>query len=371
MHGRWLRWIVVAVAASSGLGCVSLILDEAARQYYSAGPEAALEVLDSVEAGPADRFLVDLERSVPLTELGRYEDAIKALADARELLDAGILDPADPRVTAASGAYFGEYHERVLAHTLEAVDQLALQRYDAAAAAARRALARAQATPCDACEWGFTRWTLAAALEAGGKRAEAIDVLAEAAAEASGWWAKRVLGFELDRLTGLDSSAAEVFAPPPLGEPQRELVVIALLGAGPYKVADREVGPGGRTVGWSSYVDAGSPVVATVAAEAGPVAVRAVELSDVGSLARRALRARFHRWRTLAEADPTVARDATLRYWSTLPSSIKVLRIPVPRELSIVTLSFRDGEDTELGIEPIPIPVEWHSGPLFVVRRLL
>lgn len=363
-------WTTVAAVCVTS-GCVSLMLDVAVQQYYTAGPEAALEALDGLQPGPADRFLVDLERSIPLTELGRYEEAVRALADARELLDASILDPASPSVSSANGAYLGEYHERVLAETLAAVDQLALQDYEAAVAAARRALARADATPCDACEWGFTRWALAAALEAGGHRAEAVDVLAEAAAEASGLWTSRVLRFELDRLTGLDSAVAEVFAPPPVGEPQRELVVIALLGAGPFKTPNREVGPSGRMVSWPSYADAGPPVVTTVVVEAGAEIVRAVELTDVGSLARRALRARYHRWRALAEADPAVDRDASLRYWSTLPAAIDVLRVAVPDDLPMVTLSFRDGEDEELGIEPIQIPAEWRSGPLFVVRRLL
>lgn len=359
--------MVVATAVTTG--CVSMMLDVATGEYYTEGPEAALATLDHMDTDPADRLVVDLERSIPLTELGRYAEAVAALDDARTLLDATVLDPSSPRVTAPNGAYFGEYHERVLLDTVAAVDQLALQQPEKAAAAARRALERARLAPCDACEWGFTRWVLAVALEAAGDRGGAIDVLAEAVAEA-GPVAASVLKVDLDRLTGLDGSDAEAFAPPPPGGPERELVVIALLGPGPVKVPDRELGPEGHMVGWPAYLDAGPGVVESVVAEAGRVYVRAVEVADVGVLARRALQARFQRWRALAATDPATPRNASLRAWSTLPASVVVLRISVPTALATVTLSFRGQDGKEVGIEPIPVPREWRSGPLFVVRRL-
>jgi len=365
-RSTWLP--AAAVLALLGSGCVSIVRQEATLRYYLAGPEAALEMLEMFEPGPGQRSMVAMERSIPLLELGRYEESKAALAEARRAIEAAAGPPAEIEVSGPDGGYLGEYHERVLVDALTAVNLLALQKPGEAVEPARRAVERAASLPCEPCRWGFTRYVLAAALEAAGDEAAAVEVLAEAVSEAG--WSAAPLSAALDRLLGLDGSRAEAFAPPPPGPAKREIVVLLLLGPGPAKVRDWAIGSDGRAVPWPGVVDRGPPVVASVVAQAGERQLRAKELTDVERLARAAVRSRFYRWRAAAEAGEDPRHDVRLDHWSLLPASLQVVRVPVPDGLTTVALSYRDRFDAEIEREPIAVPADWERGMLFVVRRM-
>lgn len=365
-------WVAVVAAVVVVLlltaGCVSIVRQEATLRYYLAGPESALEMLEMLEPGPGQRSVVAMERSIPLLELGRYEESNTALAEARKAIDGAADTAAELAVTGPDDGYLGEYHERVLVDTLTAVNLLALQQPAEAVAPARRAVERAASLPCEPCNWGFTRYVLATALEAVGDEAAAAVVLAEAVSEAG--WEAAPLSAALDRLLGLDGSLAEVFAPPPPGPAKRELVVLLLLGPGPAKVRDWAIGSDGRPVAWPGVVGRGQPVVASVVAQRDERQLRAKELTDVERLARAAVRSRFHRWRKAVEAGEDPRHDVRLDHWSLLPASMRVARVPVPDGLTTVTLSYRDRFDAEIEREPIAVPADWERGMLFVVRRM-
>ncbi len=362
-------WLPAAAAlALLASGCVSIVRQEATLRYYLAGPEAALEMLEMFEPGPAQRSMVAMERSIPLLELGRYEESNAALAEARRAIGIAAGTTAEVAVSAPDGGYLGEYHERVLVDTLTAVNLLALQKPGEAVEPARRAVERAASLPCEPCRWGFSRYVLASALEAVGEETAAAEVLAEAVSEAG--WSAAPLSASLDRLLGLDGSRAEVFAPPPPGRAKRELVVLLLLGPGPAKVRDWAIGADGRAVPWPGVVDRGPPVVASVVARAGERELRATELTDVERLARAAVRSRFHRWRKAVAAGEDSQPDVRLSHWSLLPASLQVVRVPLPDGPASVTLSYRDRFDAEIESEPIAVPGDWERGMLFVVRRM-
>ena len=92
-----IRFLALAAALLSALGCATSAVDYVEFTYYIYGPEAAIDLLDENEVFPEDRALAEVERAVALLELGRYPESTAALARAEFFLKPGrSYDPKSP-----------------------------------------------------------------------------------------------------------------------------------------------------------------------------------------------------------------------------------------------------------------------------------
>ncbi|MCU0304446.1 MAG: hypothetical protein MUC56_10355 [Thermoanaerobaculales bacterium] len=365
MAGQAVRALAAAAALIGATGCAVTTVDQVDFVYYFYGPEAALGALSPGRADLGDPALVELERSIALLELGLYSDSASAIGRAARILE------TRPPVAAALGdppPWQPELHERVLVHSVELADHLALYEPAAAAETADRTLAAVAAAECDGCDLDFAQVLAALAYEVAGRHRDGLAALAGVAApeiEPEGDDPIIELRQRLER--GVIAAEPEGLAPPPVVT-ERSLAVILLLGRGPYKAPDKlELGPG-RSVRWASYLPRDpQPVVGAVLELDDPVV--SLELVDVERLAAASLAERAGRVVATGGAgiDPK-RRD--LRHWSSLPDTIHLLAADIPTELESVDLVFLSPDGLEADRETLELPPEWTGGRLFVVRRV-
>ena len=177
---------------------------------------------------------------------------------------------------------------------------------------------------------------------------------------------------------------------------QRSLVVVVMLGTGPFKSEGWALLRSGKQVAWPSYERKGRParMTATASIDGGDV-VPSVEVEDLWATAKAGLARRYDEIlssTTAAEAeegdaafvDDALGEDETtvgsslpafqgssdLESWWSLPATVHLIRLPVPETAEKTTLRVVDERGTRLWGEVFPIPKEWQAGPLFVVRRV-
>jgi hypothetical protein len=351
------------VAVLCAMGCATSSVDYVSLMYYFEGPEVALDAIQYIKVLPGDRSLIELERSMALLELGRYDASNSALDRAERFLDA---DEAAGWVSESGlPPWRPEYHERVLIHTLRITNHLALQDVVAAADAADRALYAINRINCGACRFAFTRYIAAVAYDRAGRFRDGLVALRDTDVVGPG---EKLISDLRGRLEhGVVSDQPAGFAPPPVG-PERTLVVLLLLGRGPYKEADELALTESETIRWSSYLPR-DPQEVTWAALEGGMPLVSVALTDVEDLAVASLRQRAER--VIGDGgvgiDPT-SRD--LRHWGTLPASLQLLNVWLPPDAGRVDLVYFSPEGIEIDRETIELPEGWTDGPLFVARRM-
>lgn len=357
------RVFPVMVAVLCAMGCATSSVDYISLMYYFEGPEVALEAIEYINVPPSDRGLVELERAMALLELGRYGASNSALDRAERFLEA---DEAAGLVSDSGlPPWRPEYHERVLIHTLRITNHLALQDVVAAADAADRALYTINKINCGACRFTFTRYLAATAYDSVGRFHDGLVALRDTNVTGSG---EKLISDLRDRLQhGVVSGQPAGFAPPPVG-PERTLVVLLLLGRGPYKEADELAVTESEIIRWFSYLPR-DPQEVTWAALEGGMPLVSVALTDVEDLAVAGLRQRAER--VIGDGgvgiDPT-SRD--LRHWGTLPASLQLLSVWLPPDAVRADLVYFSPEGIEIYRETIELPGRWTDGPLFVARRV-
>jgi hypothetical protein len=357
--------VVVATWLVICLGCVSFGPNSIlSHLYYDYGPEATLDALDSAEINPENLALADLERAMALTELGRYEESLEALGAAAVRLD------ADPETTAVVsprgyGPWLPEYHERVLAKTLEMANSLALYDTVGAAAAADLAVAEIAEIGCGECGFGFTRILAAFAYGGAGRFSDGLGALEGLELEGRSAALADELRRRLER--GVSGSQPEGLAPPPV-ESERFVVAILLLGRGPYKEPATLDLTSARTIRWCRYVPRDPQTVAWAAADL-EEPVLSAELTDVDEVAVAGLDLRGRRV-IAGEEPPANPEKRDVRHWTSLPSSLQVLAVKLPSETDSVDLVYFSPEGDEIDRETIEVPEAWLGGPIFVVRRV-
>jgi len=381
--------------------CASSVVPTGTDVYYQEGPQPALEFLHTYPTVEADTHLVAMERAVMLQELGEYAASTELLLATAEALERTGLPAGDVAlkilVNDGAATYRGEYFERVFLHTLALANLLALQEVDAAVAEAECALQAVSASGCQSCRFPFTQYLASAAFAADGRLDRAAEVLSVAAASNPEITFIRTERDRLDRETvyarGLRFMAGPIEPP---ADHNRHLVLLLLLGRGPFKVEVAVALPPSHLLAWPRY----EPYPGTVSAArihlAGVGSRWSTPLTDVPDLATASLRSRLdgllarqgvstvahevavtevgkaHGW--LAEAALRTmlasADQADLRYWSTLPAECHVLRVPVPEAAKTAELVFTGPDGREVDREILVIPDSWTHGDLFVTRRV-
>jgi hypothetical protein len=346
-------------------GCATSALDDISVVYYFWGPEETLSYIESAEVEPQDRVLVELERAVALLELGQYEASREVLGDAAAALASEHFSAAGLSSDPVPAAWRPELHERVLIHTLRMANSLAMQDPGGAAEAADDAIAVLRSHRCVNCRFDFTRVLGAIAFEAAGRYSDGAAVLRDLQTTEESKYFVSELAARIER--GVVGAQPAGLAPPPEGG-ERTLVVILLLGRGPYKVKTEISMDGSKPVPWLRYLPR-DPQVVTGASLHGADPVDSVELTDVTELAVASLEER----RTRLRADPgTQAVDVPvdLRHWSALPASLEMIRFPVGAEVPSVDLVYSSPVGEEIDRETISLPEGWFRGTLFVTRRM-
>ena len=354
-----IRFLALAAASLSALGCATSAVDYVGFTYYIYGPEAALDLLDENEVFPEDRTLAEVERAVALLELGWYLESAAALTRAELLLKSGrSYDPKSP-------PWRPEYHERVMMDTMKIADALAMQDMESAATWSDGAMAAVADVECDTCRFNFTRVLAAMAYEGAGRFGDGLEVLSEMVVIGRSEDLVETLRGRL--VQGIPGAQPEGLAPPPV-ETERNLVVVLLLGRGPYKEADKLAVTESETIRWCRYLPR-DPQAVTWAALDIEEPLISVELTDVEDLAVAALRQRAER--VVANGGAGVdPKSRDLRHWASLPASLQVLTLQVPDALDTIDLVYYSPDGFEVDRETIELPESWTGGRLFVVRRM-
>jgi hypothetical protein len=174
----------------------------------------------------------------------------------------------------------------------------------------------------------------------------------------------------------------------------RSVVVVLLLGPGPFKRSGSVSLGGGETVSWPAYdeIDQPGPFTAELHM-VGEEPASSVVVEDLWATARDDLSRRYDR--LLAEVTPGAEDDSDrvrralavdrataarivaafsspqeLLGWWSLPASIHVIRAEVPESVQWCGLLVRDHRELVLADELIRLPDQWDDGPIFVVRRV-
>jgi hypothetical protein len=146
------------------------------------------------------------------------------------------------------------------------------------------------------------------------------------------------------------------------------MIVLLLIGRGPYKEEDKLAVTDTETIRWFSYRPRDPQEVTWAALEASSPVV-SVALTDVEDLAVTSLRERSER--VIADGDAGIdsgSRD--LRHWGTLPASLQVIGAVLPPEMEKTDLLIFSPLGEEIYRETIELPEGWTGGPLFVTRRV-
>ncbi len=356
-HGTSLGAVLAALVVLSG--CATNAVDYVGYAYYLYGPEVTLELLDEGEVFPEDRALAEVERSVALLELGRYQESLSALSRAETLLDSGrAYDPKSP-------PWLPEYHEQVMMETVQIADALAMQDLAAASIRADGALAAIAEVDCVPCRFDFTRVLAAMAYGGAGRFDDGLAVLSWINVEGRSAELVDALRRQLQR--GIGGTQPEGLAPPPV-EPERSLTMILLLGQGPYKDVDRLEINRSETIRWSRYLPRDPQAVTWASAEMEDPVI-SVELTDVEELAVASLRLRADRV-VMAGGAGAGPKPGDLRHWESLPASLQIMTFDVPIWVDTVDLVYYSPDGYEVDRENIQLPEIWTGGPLFVLRRM-
>jgi len=358
---------VVAILAvvAAAVGCATSAVDYLDYVYYFHGPEAALDLLDLNEVFPEDRTLAEVERAIALLELGRYEESAAALARAELVLDAVTLGAFVGASNGDSPAWRPEYHERVMVSTLQIADALALQDMESAAAAADRAMSTVAEVESEPCGFNFTRVLAALAYDGAGRYDDGLEALSQTVVIGRGEELVEGLQSRLER--GIAGHQPTGLAPPPV-DSDRTLVVVLLLGRGPYKEGDKLTISDSETIRWSRYLPRDPQAVTWAALESEEPEI-SVELTNVEDLAVTSLRHRAERLVASGGVE-NHSNSGDLRHWSSLPASLQVVTLRFPDELDSVDLVYYSPDGFEVDREIIELPDTWIGGRLFVTRRM-
>ena len=360
------RLIVVVMGLAFCLGCGTYGANTiVSYYYYFYGPEDTLEGLDMSVIAPENRALAELERAMALLELGRYGDSLDALKRADSLLEADAAAPATSVSRRGLLPWRPEYHERVMMATTRIADELAMQDLEGAATAADRAMATMVEVDCGACRFNFTRVLSAIAYEGAGRFDDGLDVLSEMVVIGRAEEIVDDLRTRLNR--GIAGAQPEGMAPPPV-ESERSLVVVLLLGRGPYKDDDRLAVTESETIWWSHYLPRDPQAVIWASAEVEDPAI-SVELTDVEDLAVASLRLRAER--VIADGGAGIGpKSGDLRHWASLPASLQIMTLDIPLLLENIDLVYYSPDGYEVDRETIELPESWTGGRSFVIRRM-
>ena len=361
----WIRLALVLTAAAAAAGCASSSVDYVAFSYYFYGPEAALEILDEYETFPEDRVLAEVERAMALLELGRYAESSVALSRAVPQLVATTAGAPGGGSDGDSLPWRPEYHEQVLASTVQVANALALHDMEAAAAAADRAVSAMEEVECGSCRFTFTQVLAALAYEGAGRYADGRDLLAQTAVVGRGL--ELIEGLQRRLARGVAGDEPAGWAPSPV-EAARTLEVVLLLGRGPYKDVDKLAVTESKNIHWCRYLPRDPQAVTWAALEIEDPVI-SVEFTVVEDLAVAALGERAERL-VAARGAGTHSKAYDLRHWSSLPESLQLLHLDLPPFLDAVDLVYYSPEGYEVDRETIQWPEDWGGGRLFVIRRM-
>jgi hypothetical protein len=323
-----------------------------------------LRYIAKAEVATGDRVLVELERAMALLELGRYVESNLSLERAAVLLGSGPVEASSDAGGKPKPAWRPESHERVLIHTMEIANHLALQDVEGAAGAADRAVETISEVACARCEFTFTRVLVATAYGEVGRFGDGLAALR--AVQAHGGKETMVASLRRWLEEGVAGAQPAGFAPLPVSD--RTMVAILLLGRGPYKAPDRLAVNGSETIDWTSYLPR-DPQVVTWAQLEGEGTSASVELTAVEELAVASLRDRGDRV-VESRAAPTSGETGDLRHWSTLPASLQVVTLKVPQDLERLELVYMGATGNEIDGEVIDLPPGWTTGRLYITRRM-
>ncbi|MBI4578021.1 MAG: hypothetical protein HY722_17300 [Planctomycetes bacterium] len=393
MNAARARAALALAVAGLAAGCASAPLERARHEFDRGRPARAAEAL-APGAGAGDGLETLMERGMVLFAAGRHEESARALLAAAEL--SRDLETRSASRFAGSiltterlEEYRGEAFERVLVHTLCALDFLALHRYEDALVECRRALRLLQEAKEPWEQHPFTRYLAALLFECLGEPDSACIEYRRVLELAPGLpWIKGdllragALTASREDLTRWAELPGEGWAP--FAEGEGEVVVFLLAGRSPVKVQRETFIPPSHRFVIPAYRRRHSPVAAAEVAAEGARTARTVTLTDLGHAAVKGLEKRI-----AAEVAKQTARLATkeglaqvarhndepllelalrvffflteaadLRGWQTAPDTLQVARLRLPAGEHILRLRFLSGTGAQVGdqaLEAVPV----------------
>ncbi len=389
---RWNRaWRCACLILCVSLGgCATAVFEEARSQYYAGDPVGGVALLDQAKLEDQipgrDTLLFHLERGLMLHRAGLYAESAKAFVQA------SILIKDDERISLSEQAtsllsndwskrYFGEYSERLWAHTYAMMSFVMADEAESAAVEARQALQVLESYPEALESATFSRAMIALSFELAGQYNDAYvayrrlhqqfpdaPVLAMAtyrsavqvASEETSNWRSKVKD---DVWAGYASEGPEA-------------VLLITSGRGPRKVS-ASLYHFNERLSFPAYVQAPQPhtalsvrddagkVLATEQVSTDTFSVAQTALSERGKLvlAKAALRGKVKHElvKGLRDNDQAAAEvlslvfflleEADTRSWQSLPARLTLLRVPLAEGQENLTVSY-GSRDVTLRLNP-------------------
>ncbi len=342
-------------------GCAGTL--EEAQQHYTAGnPERALELLAEKEGkSRRNQLLFHLEQGWILHTLGRYEKSADQLLKAAALLERlDIIRLGEQAGSLVGGewaaSYRGEYSERLWIHTIQIMNFLLLDDYDAAQVEARQALKHLQQQPKVLAADYFSRGLIALTFAQINEKNDAYLVYRKLAEDLH----PSAVATDLVQLAGyLGIPANEEdyrpYLPVSAGFEEAELVLFIASGVIPQKRAGNFIVPPSIRFSFPYYAPLRAPAqtyqispdhysplpelttsladVAVAALEARRLAMIAKETARVAGkevLAQAIGRDQGATVEALVRLGLFLMEEPDTRSWRSLPAFLTLLRIPLP-----------------------------------------
>lgn len=333
-------------------------------QFKQGSPELALQTLSDADVSRRDQLLLHLDRALVSQAAGRYDDSIREFETAFKLTDQLDYFSTRDQATALVSSdwairYSGEFSERLWIHTFQMINYLLLDQPQGAAVEARRAVALFEEHADILGQDIFTRYLMALSFEAAGQRDSAQVE-----------YRKLQDDFGLRKLEPLKKDEGEIYLLVASGfiEPKLPGDLLIDLDARisfPYYPETRQSLPEIDVT-----VDGKRVNIDRVDTALLPVAKSALQQRGKAIAARQAVRlaAKYNIADNISDQDALaggIARifllaieRADTRSWETLPASLSIIRVTVPRDQQKVSVRIDDIRNFAGAIHHIDVPVK-------------
>ncbi len=374
-------------------GCAGR-LNRASDSYYSGDPQRALTLLEKGDHwGKRNQLLFLLEEGVVLHQLGEYQQSVKQLLAAAQLIEqfevVSLSEQAGSLVTSEwLTRYKGEYSERLWVHSYLMMDYLLLGQYDDALVEAKQALERLEKYPQALKNDYFTRALIALCFANLSEDNDAYLVYRKLADDLP---SAAPVAPDIVHFAGQLGMTDEVekyrsFLPQNLPSGEAELVLFVANGRIPEKRPGNVVLPPSIRFAFPYYSRRKTPRsrIRVVPHRWKPLPLLTTDLGDVARTALAARKVRLIAKESLRVATKealaqsvgnkndvaaeTIVRVALFlleepdtRSWQTLPGRLTLVRIPLPAGRHKIQVELRSA--TRAGTQVVDLPeFDLHRG---------
>ena len=352
--------LLLALSFFIFIGCAGAGLKKARRAFHNGDTSRAVDILSDVDDSGLSRLVYLMEKGLLLHQAGRYEDSVRELRKASDLIREQDIISAGQQASSLVvnewvTEYKGEYCERLWVHTYLMMNYLLLGEYESALVEAKKAQKVYDQFPEALSEEYFTRALIALCYENLNEYNDAYIAykkLAESMTNPS------IVRPDIDRLAGMLGFDDEISDTPQIvytAADSAELVLFVSLGKGPVKISGNIVLPPGIRFSFPRYKKQDEKVgraevfvfesrkqvisvetdVVGVAGNSLDERAKAIYLKEAARLAakeviiREAGKDRDNIVTVLLRLAFMLMEEPDTRSWQTLPAKLSLVKLPL------------------------------------------